>query len=145
LSRDWKPDDSFIEGDAGSRRIREALEEYGIKIEKGYVLTSRDPNINQVRHRLRRPEMLEGFRQWQLPVQLNECPTFFFLTVADPGAVVPAHSHTRDLFRIVVLGGITLHDGRKLGVTDWMFVPAGTDYGYSADLNPGATTLHCYG
>jgi mannose-6-phosphate isomerase-like protein (cupin superfamily) len=143
MSPDWKPDDSVIEGRTGAQRIRASLKKHGINVKEG-VITSRDPGMNDVRYALRRPDMPPGFQSWQLPVFLEGCPVFFFLTVAEPGAVVPSHSHQRDLFRVVVAGSITTN-GIELKAGDWMFVPKGTPYNYSAGLNPGAISFHCYG
>ena len=145
---DWKPDDSVIEGPPGMDRIKEALgalESRGIDT-KNRVITSRDPGMDEVRYLLRRPGMPPGIESWQLPVVLENCPIFAFLTVAQPGAVVPIHSHKRDLFRIVLSGAI-ITNGIELKTGDWMFVPKNVDYGYSATLNPGhgAIIAHCYG
>jgi quercetin dioxygenase-like cupin family protein len=54
------------------------------------------------------------------------------------------HSHKRDLFRVVISGSITTDTGAKLSSGDRMFVPAGTEYGYTAASNPGAFLLHFY-
>jgi quercetin dioxygenase-like cupin family protein len=67
-----------------------------------------------------------------------------FMTEAAAGAVLPAHSHEADLFRVVVAGSLEFN-GVQLGTGDWMFIPKGTTYQYTAASNPGATTLHCYG
>jgi hypothetical protein len=143
MSPDWKPDDSVIEGRTGSRRVRAALKKHGI-IVKDRVITSRDLGMHEARHELGRRDMPPGIRSWQLPVFLENCPVFFFLTAAEPGAVVPSHSHQRDLFRIVLSGAI-ITNGMELKLGDWMFVPSGIPYSYAASLNPGAITMHCYG
>ena len=140
----WKPDDSVIEGKPGAARIKAALKKRRVNI-TNRVITSRDPGMNDVRYDLRRPDMPPGIQSWQLPFVLGESGSvFFFLTVAEPGAVVPSHSHKRDLFRIVVSGSIIVN-GTELKSGDWMFVPSGVPYGYSAGLNPGAVVWHCYG
>jgi mannose-6-phosphate isomerase-like protein (cupin superfamily) len=136
----WKPDDSAIEGVPGAKRIKAALKKHGV-VAKG-VMTSRDKNMHEVRHELRRSDMPPGIQQWQLPV-LTQGGAFVFLTVSDPGAVVPKHSHKRDLFRIVLSGSIIV-DGKELKTGDWMFVPKGEPYSYHAAFNPGAVTLHFY-
>lgn len=141
MSQTWKPDDSTIEGAVGTRRIRKALKDAGIEV-KDRVITSRDPGMNDVRYALHRPNMPPGILSWQLPIILDD-PTFVFMTVAGPGAVVPSHSHKRDLFRIVISGSIILDDV-ELKAGDWMFVPKDTKYSYTAALNPGATTMHAY-
>ena len=132
----------MVEGPAGIRRVRAALKKHRIDL-KGRVFTSRDPGMDLVRLRLKREATPDGFEQWQLPVTL-EGPAFFFVTVAAPGAVLPEHAHARDLFRIVISGSIYVN-GHELKPGDWMFVPKGIPYSYSAPFNPGAITYHCYG
>jgi quercetin dioxygenase-like cupin family protein len=144
MSSDWKPDDSVIEGKPGAQRIKAALDKRGVKTE-GRVITSRDPGMSDILYDLRRRDMPPGIQSWQLPVQLGGDgeSAFFFLTVAAPGAIVPSHSHKRDLFRVVVSGSI-ITNGIELRSGDWMFVPKGVSYSYSAGLNPGAVSMHCY-
>jgi quercetin dioxygenase-like cupin family protein len=117
------------------------MKRHGIVV-KDRVITSRDPGMSDVRYALRRPDMPPGIHSWQLPIELDE-RSFLFMTVAEPGAVVPSHSHTRDLFRLVISGSIIL-DNVELKSGDWMFVPKGTKYSYTAALNPGAVTFHAY-
>lgn len=147
MSKRWSPDDSVIEGEAGKKRIREALEAYGIKIEEDRIITSRDPGMDEVRFHMRREGLPPGYEQWQLPVKLTG-ETFFFLTVGQPGAVVPRHAHKRDLFRIVIWGSL-ITNGIELKQGDWMFVPAGAEYSLSASMSPssppGVMSCHCYG
>jgi mannose-6-phosphate isomerase-like protein (cupin superfamily) len=147
VSTKWTPDDAVIEGETGKRRIREALERHGIKTDEKRVITSRDKGMDDIRFHLRRENMPPGYEQWQLPIKLDG-PVFFFLTVAQPGAVVPTHSHKRDLFRIVLWGSLTTN-GIELKQGDWMFVPAGVEYSLSAAISPnsppGAGSTHCYG
>ena len=142
MSQDWKPDDSIIEGRGAAQRIRSALRKRRIEV-KDRVITSRDPGMDEVREALRRKDMPPGFQSWQIPVVLEDGPTIFFLTVAEPGATVTTHTHKRDLFRLMVSGSI-ITNGIELKPGDWMFVPSGTAYSYSAALNPGAVTYHCY-
>jgi mannose-6-phosphate isomerase-like protein (cupin superfamily) len=146
VSTKWTPDDSIIEGETGKKRIREALERLGFKTDEDRVITSRDPGMDEVRFHLRREKMPPGYEQWQLPVKLSG-ETFFFLTLAQPGAVVPTHRHERDLFRIVVWGSV-IYNGIELKQGDWMFVPKGVPYSLSAAISPnspgGAMTCHAY-
>jgi uncharacterized protein YegJ (DUF2314 family) len=137
----WTPDDSTIEGTIGAKRIMDALKKHAIKTERR-VITSRDPGMDEVRSSLRRENMPPGFTQWQLPVQM-EGPAFFFLSVVEPGAVVPRHVHKRDLWRVVISGSI-ITNGIELKSADWMYVPKGVPYSFSAGLNPGAIIMHCY-
>jgi hypothetical protein len=141
VSARWEPDDSLIEGDAGIERIKEALKRHDISLE-GRVVTSRDPRMDLVRLDLRRGGMPPGFEQWQLPVW-GTGPTFAFVSTASPGAVLPEHSHKRDLFRMVVAGSM-LVNGVELKPGDWMYVPKGVPYSYTAGFNPGVVCFHIY-
>jgi len=145
VSAKFTPNDSVIQADAGKERIKKALDDHRKKHgDEPRVITSRDPDMNDLLYDLRREDMPPDFEQWQLPVKL-EGPALFFLTVVQPGGIVPSHKHSRDLFRVVVSGSIILHDGRELKSADWMFVPAGEEYSFRAGLNPGAILYHCYG
>jgi hypothetical protein len=141
--KDWKPNDTVIEGRPGVARIKAALTKRRVKLGER-VITSRDPGMDDLRFDLRRPDMPPGFQSWQLPFVLENCPVFFFLTVAEPGAVVPTHAHKRDLLRVVVSGSL-ITNGVELKSGDWMYVPSGAPYSYSAGLNPGLISFHCYG
>jgi quercetin dioxygenase-like cupin family protein len=142
----FTPDDSVIKADTGKARIKAALDEHRKKHgEMTGVVTSRDPGMNDLLFDLRREDMPPDFEQYQLPVKLEGPGVLFFLTVVQPGGIVPTHRHARDLFRVVVSGSIILQDGRELKATDWMFVPAGTEYSFRGGLNPGAIIYHCYG
>jgi mannose-6-phosphate isomerase-like protein (cupin superfamily) len=141
-TKPWKPDDSVIEGKPGAARIKTALRRRGADIKKR-VITSRDPGMSDILYDLGRRDLPPGILSWQLPIAGDGGSVFFFLTVAQPGAIVPSHSHKRDLFRVVVSGSITTN-GIELKSGDWMYVPAGVTYGYSAALNPGAIVYHCY-
>jgi uncharacterized protein YegJ (DUF2314 family) len=132
----------LIEGPKGVRRIADALKKLRVNM-KGRVVTSRDKGMDQVRLQLRRPDQPPGFESWQLPVKLDG-PAFFYITVASPGAVVPEHAHERDLLRMVISGSILIDD-LELKPGDWMFVPKGVPYSYSAPFNPGAICWHSYG
>jgi mannose-6-phosphate isomerase-like protein (cupin superfamily) len=140
MTGDWEPDDSIIEEGRGAERIKKALEKFDIDT-KDRVTTSRDDRMDLVRNELRRPKSPPGISSWQLPVIKGDLD--IFLTVVQPGAVVPLHSHKRDLFRVVLSGSIYT-EGKELKSGDWMFVPAGTRYSYSAPFNPGAILMHVY-
>jgi len=135
----YTPDDRIIEGEEGRQRVAAALERLG----EG-VITSLDPSVNDILFDQYRPGMPPGIDQWQLPVKIDG-PSLYFLTVVQPGAIVPTHSHKRALFRVIVSGSIILGDGRVLKAGDWMYVPAGTEYSFRGGLNPGAIIFHCYG
>ena len=140
----WKPNDTVIEGRIGADRIKAALKNHNIVI-KDKVITSRDEGIDDVLYELRRTDMPPGIQSWQLPIILDE-DTFIFLTAAEPGAIVPSHTHKRDLFRVVIKGSI-ITDGKELKPGDWMFVPKGARYSYHAAYSGsdgGAITMHFY-
>ncbi|HEV2036872.1 MAG TPA: cupin domain-containing protein [Candidatus Dormibacteraeota bacterium] len=138
----WKPDDKVIEGRIGAARVAAAFKKHGIVV-KNRVITSQDKGMDDVRFDLRREDMPPGIQSWQLPVVLDES-TLVFLTVAEPGAIVPTHVHKRDLFRVVLSGSIFVNGDIELKTADWMYVPKGTPYSYHAAFNPGAVTLHFY-
>jgi len=141
MSKKWEPDDSTVEGPAGVDRIREALERHKVTTQ-GRVVTSRDERMDLVRLDLKRNDMADGFDSWQLPVW-GEGPGFIFLTVAAPGAVLPEHSHKRDLFRMVISGTMIVN-GVELKPGDWMYVPKEVPYSYTAGFNPGVICFHIY-
>ncbi len=146
MSAKFTPNDSIIKADAGRERIRKALDEHRKKYgDVAGVVTSRDPGMIDLLYDLRRDDMPPDFQQWQLPVKLEGPGVLFFMTVVQPGGIVPTHKHERDLFRVIVSGSIILHDGRELRSSDWMFVPAGVEYAFRGGMNPGAVICHCYG
>jgi quercetin dioxygenase-like cupin family protein len=138
----WVPDDSVIEGPDAVNRIKQALSDNNID-PAGRVTTSKHKEMDKVKKRLERQGMPAGIKSWELPVLTNG-GAFVFLTEVGAGAEVPVHQHTRDLFRVVISGSITLDDGTVLGSGDWMFVPKGVSYGYKGATNPGAVILHFY-
>ncbi|TMB47988.1 MAG: hypothetical protein E6J53_00660 [Chloroflexi bacterium] len=142
MSPTWKPDDSVAEGRTGLRTIRAALKKHRVNVTKR-VITSRDPGMEQVLWELRREGLPPGFRSWRLPIPVENSPSFPFMTVAEPGAIVPEHSHQKDLLRVIISGSI-ITNGIELKSGDWMYVPAGVTYGYMAGLNPGAISFHIY-
>jgi quercetin dioxygenase-like cupin family protein len=142
MGGNWQgPDDDVIEGPAAIQRIKKAINDH--QVDDSGVMTSQDRNMDRAKGALKRQNMPNGIESWSLPV-LSDGGAFIFLTTAAPGAVVPKHSHKRDLFRVVISGSIILDDGKVLKSGDWMFVPKGTEYGYKAATNPGAITLHFY-
>jgi quercetin dioxygenase-like cupin family protein len=147
----WRPDDSFLNPGGhresqGVQRVRQVLRNHGHNDIGDRVLTSQDRGMQDILNELSRTQgMSPGFQQWQLPLGVGDNHTVLaFMTEAAAGAVLPAHSHEADLFRVVVAGSLEFN-GVQLGTGDWMFIPKGTTYQYTAASNPGATTLHCYG
>jgi hypothetical protein len=124
----------------GLRRIDEARG--GADVAPNAILTSRDEPVMQALDALRVDNVPAGFTKWQLPVALR-CETQMFVTVAEPGAKVPAHSHDDGDGVRFIAGGSIVYDGKELTAGDWMFIPAGSKYSFEVGRY-GATMCYCY-
>ena len=110
--------------DEGLIRIQKAVDEARLDQRSG-VITSRDKAARHAQHLLKVKEVPGGFRKWQLPVYLERASQLF-LTVAEPGAKVPEHSHDEgDGIRFIAQGSI-VYNGVELTAGDWMFIPVNT-------------------
>jgi quercetin dioxygenase-like cupin family protein len=136
VSPRWRPDDSLLERNAkgeikGVRRVIDALQKNRVRF-GNRVVTSRDRGMEGVRKDLRRSPMPPGVQQWQLPVVLGSAgDVLLFMSQYKPGAKVPSHSHTNNLFRIVIEGSLK-YRGVTLGPGDWQYVRAGVPYALQA-------------
>jgi quercetin dioxygenase-like cupin family protein len=142
----WQPDDSFLDvvnGEMkGVTKVKTHLANHGRKWDKIY--TSQDQDIDKIRQELVNEKAAPGFKQWQLPVALGpKHDVVAFMTVADPGAVVPSHAHKVEVFRLIV-SGTAYYNGVPLTAGDWMVVPAGESYSLTAADNPGYVSYHLY-
>jgi quercetin dioxygenase-like cupin family protein len=142
----WQPDDSFLDvvnGEMkGVTKVKTHLANHGRRL--GKIYTSQDKDIETIRKELANEKAAPGFQQWQLPVALGpKQDVVAFMTVADPGAVVPSHAHKVDVFRLIV-SGTAYHNGVALTAGDWMVVPAGESYSLTAADNPGYVSYHLY-
>jgi hypothetical protein len=139
----FEPEDPWLgnEGQDGIDMVDEALSHF-TKLDLDRIITSRDPGIDQARNRLRVKNMPPGWDSWQLPVYLlqKNKAMFFFLQVAQPGAVLPAHKHDVPQVRMILWGHV-LFNGTLLGAGDWIYTPAGEKGVYSLSVagNPGGT------
>ena len=147
MSSKWQPDDSLLVrgkgGSKGAQRIRAALKKHRV-ISAKRVITSRDARMNDVKQTLKRPpaSMPPGVEQWQLPVTLGpRHAVLAFTGRMKPRAVVPAHAHNNDLFRVVISGTLK-YRGKTLRAGDWMFVPAGQSYALQAGPKGCVTFYH---
>lgn len=146
--QEWRPDDTFhdmVDGEfKGVLRVKNALESLGIKL-GDKIVTSRDLEIVQVFEKLRRDHLPNGFRQWQLPIILGggNRPVMSFITFGEPRAHIPYHTHRNDCLLRVVLTGSILYKSTELTTGDWMYVPIG--HGYSFTAGPmGCVIMHMY-
>ena len=141
----WVPDESLFErvnGVArGIRNIEEALEAVGLSANE--IITSKHPAVRLLRERLRSTLMPNGFEQHQLPILLFGEDVLCFITTGLPNAEFPEHRHLQnDGIRVVVSGSIVFQ-GTELTPGDWMFVPRGTSYSFTAGKG-GCTLFHNY-
>ena len=122
----------------GSEHIRAALRKANVDIENA-IITSRDPWAAQMREELRMSGQPSGVEMWLLPVVLNR--SLLFVQVLAPNAEVPEHEHVRGaVFRLVISGSIR-YKGIELTAGDWMYVPRGQSYSFSAG-SAGATVMY---
>lgn len=144
MGSEWTPDDSHLEreGEAGTHDVDVALEKRNLSLDR--ILTSRDVGIDMARYELRKPQPA-GWQSWQLPVYIRSKVTFYFLQVAQPGAILPEHEHEVAQFRIVISGEL-LYNGIELKGGDWIYTPKGAKYTLSVGTNPArpCIILYCY-
>jgi hypothetical protein len=156
LSKGWEPHDEFLENDGqhGIDDVERALKNHNLSRDK--TITSRDFGVDMARYELRR-DMPDGWYSWQLPVYLlNRRVTFFFLQVAVPGTILPAHRHEVAQFRVIISGGLIYtapsedDSRRERGVElkggDWIYTPENAEYTLSVKTNSAhpCIILYCY-
>ena len=146
MSPKWRPDDSFLSLEGGKikgvTRVKDALKKAGVR-GGSRIVTSRDKGLDATRADLKRTRMPKGFQQWQLPVALGpEKNVLAFMTVAEPDAELPEHSHGVELFRVIVSGSVFYKD-IELTTGHWMHVPKDASYALKAGPT-GAIICHVY-
>lgn len=136
MGSEWKPDDSFLESkrQRGKKAVDDALARHNLSLDR--IFTSHDLGVDLARHELRREGMPHGWTSWQLPFYLVSEATMFFLQTADPGAVLPEHSHDTAQVRVMLAGSATIN-GVVLNEGDWVYIPRGARYHMVA-------SLHCH-
>jgi hypothetical protein len=102
-------------------RIQAALKGRGRELNVG-IVTSRDADAGELRRELAIDNVPYGFRKYQLPVTLPE-QSFMFITVAEPDAESPTHSHEDGDGIRFIAGGSIIYNDTELIAGDWMFVP----------------------
>jgi hypothetical protein len=123
----------------GLRRIEEARG--AADVAPDAILTSRDATVARALGTLKVDNVPAGFTKWQLPVTLR-CESQMFVTVAQPGATVPEHSHDDGDGMRFIAGGSIVYDGKELTAGDWMFISAGRKYSFEVGRY-GATMCCC--
>jgi len=107
------------------------------------IITSRHPGVAKTAfNELRVRNVPNGFTKTRLPI-FFENPTTLYMTVAEPGAKAPKHSHDEgDGIRFMMSGSIR-YGKEELTAGDWMFIPAGQPYEF--EVGPlGAVMCYCY-
>jgi len=124
----------------GVKRVQEAIYSSGLSL-KGKILTSRDKELEPLLDALEVKNVPAEFKKWQLPFVFDRSQ--LYISVGNPGADVPKHSHDEgDGLRYIVSGSI-LYNGKVLNAGDWMFIPKGVSYEFKVG-KLGATMFYCY-
>jgi hypothetical protein len=113
-----------------------------VNLSRDTIITSRDDAALRAMDSLAIDNIPGGFRKWQLPVYLSE-PSTMYVTVAEPGASAPRHSHEEGDGIRFIAGGSILYEGQELTAGDWMFIPAGQPYSFEVGRY-GAIMCYCY-
>lgn len=128
---------TFAEGEV---RVERALKRAGVNIHER-ILTSQDPAAQKLAEVLKIQNVPEGFTKYQLPIVLDRSQ--LYISKASPNVKVPEHSHNEgDGIRFIADGSI-IYDGKELRAGDWMFIPRGKAYSFTAG-KAGALMCYCY-
>jgi quercetin dioxygenase-like cupin family protein len=135
MGSEWKPDDSFLDRkrQSGKEDVDGALARFELSLDR--IFTSHDDAVELARHSLKKAAA-PGWTSWQLPMYLVSEATMFFLQTAEPGAVLPDHSHDTAQVRVILSGSATIN-GIALDEGDWVYIPRGARYHMVA-------SLHCH-
>jgi len=134
----FEPVDSPFE--FGIRRIEEACDKIGFDPDAG-VVTSKDAIAQKLKAMLAGIKTPEGFHKWMLPLSLPGA--HFFMSIGEPMASVPPHSHDHGAgIRFIVAGSI-IYNNTELTSGDWMYVPKGVKYSFVVGHN-GVTLASGY-
>jgi hypothetical protein len=130
-----------LSADEGLKRLKDLTTAAGFS-QRDRIITSRDEDVRKIKQDLTISAVPGGFHKWQLPVYLPEASQLY-LTVAEPNAEVPEHSHPEgDGIRFVVSGSVH-YGNHELVSGDWMFIPAGVPYKLRIG-ELGAVLCYCY-
>ena len=124
----------------GAIRVDSVVRKLGVDLRKK-VLTSRDPEAQELRKLLPVTNVPKGFTKYQLPFVLSDSQ--LFVTHAPAGAKVAEHSHDEgDGVRFIAQGSV-IYKGTELAEGDWMFIPKGVRYSLEIGAR-GAVMCYCY-
>ncbi|MGZ3617909.1 MAG: cupin domain-containing protein [Ktedonobacteraceae bacterium] len=125
----------------GLKRLHRILAKEGLDPQKR-ITTSRDEKVANLREVLKVTNVPKGFQKWMLPVYMTS-PSQLYISVAEPHAEVPLHSHDEgDGIRFMISGSIN-YNGQELTAGDWMYIPKGAQYSMKAGPF-GAAMCYCY-
>jgi quercetin dioxygenase-like cupin family protein len=122
-------------------RIQEAVKARGKELNSS-IVTSRDTDARELRRELAVDNVPEGFRKYQIPAFLPEA-SVMFITMAEPDAEAPTHSHDDGDGIRFIAGGSIIYNDMELTAGDWMFVPRGAQYSFRVGPQ-GALMCYCY-
>lgn len=127
--------------DEGIERLNRILKKEGLDPQH-HITTSRDEGMEHLQKVLKITNVPNGFQKWMLPVYLTGASQLY-ISMAEPNAEVPLHSHDEgDGIRVMISGSI-IYNGKELTAGDWMYIPKGAQY--SMKVGPlGALMCYCY-
>ncbi len=141
VSTEFKPDDFSYE--YGLERIETAYKKLGFDPTQK-VITSKDgiaiELIEDLKATFGKVKLPNGFEKFMLPFTLPTAK--FFISIGDPNAFCPKHSHAGSSVRFIIYGSIT-YNGIELSAGDWMYIPKGAEYSFTVG-NKGVTTVCGY-
>jgi uncharacterized protein YegJ (DUF2314 family) len=135
---DFKP--NRLTFDQGVERVQEALKKHRMSMSER-IITSRDPGVDELCRTLKVDNVPSGFNKWQLPIILDRSQ--LYISVAQPNATVPLHSHDEGDGVRLMLSGSIIYEGKELSAGDWMFIPKGKPYAFTVGRF-GAVMGYCY-
>lgn len=125
----------------GLERLHRILEREGLDTQK-HITTSRDENVAHLREVLKVTNVPKGFQKWMLPVYMTG-PTQLYISVAEPHAEAPLHSHDEGNGIRFMISGSIVYNKQELTAGDWMYIPKGAKYSMKVG-SFGAVMAYCY-
>lgn len=126
INETFKPDDSSF--DVGLRKLDEAYKKVG-QNPFHKIITSKDEIANELIAQLGKVKTPDGFEKWMLPFSLPGAT--FYITVGQPWAFVPLHSHSEGFGIRFILSGSIIFNDKELTSGDWFYVPQNAEYSFT--------------